>query len=51
MGRGAVGQYLYINPKEKIVGVGLGARPKMTGKDVISDLDFMAAVMQKLRNQ
>ncbi len=51
MGRGSVGQYLYINPKEKIVGVGLGARPKMTGKDVIKDLDFMAAVMQKLRNQ
>jgi len=51
MGRGIHGQYLYINPKEKVVGVGLGARPKPTGKDVINDLDFLAAVVQKLRNQ
>ncbi len=51
MGRGIHGQYLYINPQEKVVAVGLGARPKPTGKDVINDLDFLAAVVQKLRNQ
>jgi len=51
MGRGIHGQYLYINPKENVVGVGLGARPKPTGKDVINDLDFLAAVVQKLRDQ
>jgi len=51
MGRGIHGQYLYINPKENVVGVGLGARPKPTGKDVINDLDFLAAVVQKLRKQ
>jgi len=31
--------------------VGLGARPKPTGKDAINDLDFLAAVVEKLRNQ
>jgi hypothetical protein len=51
MGRGIHGQYLYINPKENVVVVGLGARPKPTGKDSINDLDFLAAVVQKLRNQ
>lgn len=50
MGRGIHGQYLYINPKENVVVVGLGARPKPTGKDCINDLDFLAAVVQKLRN-
>ncbi len=51
MGWGIHGQYLYINPKEKVVGVGLGARPKPTGKDAINDMDFLAAVVQKLHNQ
>lgn len=51
MGRGIHGQYLYVNPKENVVVVGLSARPKPTGKDAINDLDFLAAVVQKLRNQ
>ena len=51
MGRGIHGQYLYINPKNNIVIVGLGARPKPQGKTPIDDFDFLAAVVQKLRNQ
>jgi CubicO group peptidase (beta-lactamase class C family) len=49
LGRGIHGQYLYINPGNKIVVVGLGARPKPVGKNAIDDLDFLAAVVQKLR--
>ena len=45
------GNTLYINPKNNIVIVGLGARPKPTGKNAIDDLDFLAAVVQKLHNQ
>ena len=51
MGRGIYGQYLYINPKNNVVVVGLGARPKPVGKTSIDDLDFLAAVVQELRNQ
>ena len=50
MGRGIHGQYLYINPKNNLVVVALGARPKPTGKEAITDLDFLAAVVQKLQN-
>jgi hypothetical protein len=39
------------NPKERVVVVVLSARPKPTGKDAISDLDFLGAVAEKLRNQ
>jgi len=49
MGRGIHGQYMYINPREKVVVVGLSARPKPTGKDAIPDLDFLAAAVEKLR--
>ena len=49
MGRGIHGQYMYINPKEKVVAVGLSARPKPTGKDAIADLDFLAAAVERLR--
>ena len=49
MGRGIQGQYLYINPGQNLAVVGLGARPKPTGKDSINDLDFLAAVVQTLR--
>ena len=49
MGRGIHGQYMYINPKEKVVVVVLSARPKPTGKNAISDPDFLAAVVEKLR--
>lgn len=51
MGRGIHGQYLYINPKANVVVVGLGARPKPVGKQAIDDLDFLAAVVEKLRKQ
>jgi len=48
MGRGIHGQYLYINPKHRVVVVGLAARSKPTGRSVIDDLDFLAAVTQRL---
>jgi CubicO group peptidase (beta-lactamase class C family) len=51
MGRGIHGQYLYINPKNNVVVVGLGARPKPVGKNAIDDLDFLAAVVKKLGNK
>lgn len=51
MGRGIHGQYLYINPKNNIVVVGLGARSKPVGKNAIDDLDFLAAVVQKLNSK
>ena len=51
MRRGIHGQYLYINPRNNLVVVALGARPKPTGKNAIEDLDFLAAVVQKLQNQ
>ncbi len=51
MGRGIHGQYMYINPREKVVAVGLSARPKPTGKDAVSDLDFLAAAVKKLGGQ
>ena len=49
MGRGIHGQYLYINPANNIVIVGLGARPKPVGKQAIDDLDFLAAVVETLK--
>ena len=49
MAVGIFGQYLYINPNNNIVVVGLGARPKPVGKQAIDDLDFLAAVVEKLR--
>ena len=48
MGRGIHGQYLYINPVQHIVVVGMGARPKPVGKEAIDDLDFLAAIVEKL---
>ena len=51
MGRGIYGQYLYMNPRNNVVIVGLGARPKPTGKNAIDDLDFLGAVVQQLRTQ
>jgi len=51
MGRGIHGQFLYLNPANNIVIVGLGAQPKPVGKQVIDDFDFLAAVVEKLSNQ
>ena len=48
MGRGIHGQYLYINPAQHIVVVGLGARPKPVKKKAIDDLNFLAAIVEKL---
>jgi CubicO group peptidase (beta-lactamase class C family) len=46
---GIFGQFIHINPKEKLVIVVLSARPKPTGSDVISDNDFFAAVAKALK--
>ena len=40
-----------MNPKNNVVIVGLGARPKPLGKTSINDLDFLGAVVQQLRTQ
>jgi hypothetical protein len=48
MGRGIHGQYLYINPAHRLVVAGLGARSKPVGKQAIDDLDFLAAIVEKL---
>ena len=50
MGWGIHGQYLYINPEENLVVVALSARSKPSGRDTIDDLDFLAAVAEKLKN-
>lgn len=50
MGIGIHGQYLYINPEENLVVVALSARSKPTGRDTIDDLDFLAAVAEKLES-
>jgi|SRR5579872_3463178 len=43
-GIGIFGQYLYLNPQEHVVIVSWGARSKPTGRDIIEDTDFFAAV-------
>jgi CubicO group peptidase (beta-lactamase class C family) len=47
--RGIFGQYMYINPQEKLVIVVLSARPKPTGATVLNDSAFFAAVARSLR--
>lgn len=47
-GRGIFGQFLYVNPSEKLVIVVLSARPKPTGSAVITDYDFFGAVAKAL---
>jgi CubicO group peptidase (beta-lactamase class C family) len=46
---GIFGQHIYVNPREQVVAVVWGALPKPTGKNVIEDTDFFAAVCQALR--
>lgn len=47
---GIFGQHVYVNPKEKVVIVVWGALPKPpTGKAMLRDNDFFAAVSQALR--
>jgi CubicO group peptidase (beta-lactamase class C family) len=48
-GVGIFGQYLYLNPREQVVIVSLSARSKPTGRDIIDDMDFFAAVVAALR--
>jgi CubicO group peptidase (beta-lactamase class C family) len=47
-GIGIFGQFLYLNPKEHLVIVVWSARSKPEGRDIIDDMDFFAAVAQRL---
>jgi hypothetical protein len=47
--RGIFGQFIYINPTEKLVIVVLSARPKPLGSQVVTDNDFFAAVAKALQ--
>jgi CubicO group peptidase (beta-lactamase class C family) len=48
LAEGIFGQYIYLNPAEKVVVVVWSARPKPTGSDTINDEDFFAAVVKAL---
>jgi CubicO group peptidase (beta-lactamase class C family) len=48
LARGTFGQFMYLNPAEKVVVVVWSARPKPTGSDTIKDEDFFAAVVKAL---
>lgn len=47
--RGIFGQYVYVNPKERVVIAMWGARSKPTGAPPIVDADFFAAAVSALR--
>lgn len=47
--RGIFGQFMYINPEQKLAIVVLGAHPKPTGHETIDDNAFFAAVANALR--
>jgi CubicO group peptidase (beta-lactamase class C family) len=47
--RGIFGQHLYLNPKERVVVVVWSAQSKPTGKAVVQDNAFFAAVTQAVR--
>jgi CubicO group peptidase (beta-lactamase class C family) len=49
LAEGIFGQAMYVNPAEGVVVVEWSARPKPTGKDVINDEDFFAAVVKALQ--
>jgi CubicO group peptidase (beta-lactamase class C family) len=46
---GIYGQNVYVNPKERVVIVVWSAQPKPSGKAVIDDADFFAAVNTAVR--
>lgn len=46
---GIFGQFIYINPAERVVVVVWSARPKPTGTNTIDDSDFFAGVVQATR--
>lgn len=48
LARGIFGQYVYLNPREKLVIAVWSARPKPTGMSTINDEDFFAAVAKAL---
>jgi len=47
--RGIFGQHVYMNPRENVVIAIWSALPKPTGKAVVRDYDFFAAVSEALR--
>jgi CubicO group peptidase (beta-lactamase class C family) len=47
--RGLFGQYIYINPIEKVVIVALSARSKPLYAEVVEDNDFFNAVVEALK--
>ena len=47
--RGIFGQHLYLNPKERVVVAVWSAQSKPTGKAVVEDNAFFAAVTQAVR--
>jgi CubicO group peptidase (beta-lactamase class C family) len=49
LAEGIFGQFVYLNPKEDVVIVALGARSKPEGMDIVDDLDFFGAVTATLR--
>lgn len=46
---GIFGQYIYVNPRERVVIVMWGAQPKPTDRETIAHDDFFAAVSEALR--
>jgi CubicO group peptidase (beta-lactamase class C family) len=49
LAEGIFGQYLYVNPKERVVIAVWGAQSKPEGMDIIDNLDFFGAVSAALR--
>jgi CubicO group peptidase (beta-lactamase class C family) len=47
---GIFGQFIYINPRERVVIVVWSSRPKPTGTNTIADADFFAAVTSELHH-
>lgn len=47
--RGIFGQFMYVNPKQRVVIVVWGARSKPKGAEVIIDNDFFNAAVEALR--
>jgi CubicO group peptidase (beta-lactamase class C family) len=47
--RGIFGQFIYINPKHRVISVVLSARPKPQGGACVLDNDFWNALVDALR--
>lgn len=48
---GIFGQYIYLNPRERVVIVAWGARSKPQDMEIIEDMDFFAAVVSALHGK